>query len=66
MVEESETVPCIWCAKPTAMLATRHCDGCYELSRRIRMNLDLTRKILRVEHNIASLSRERSESDSSG
>lgn len=55
MPTESETVPCIWCAKPTAMLATRHCDGCYELSRRIRMDLDLTRKILRVEHDIETV-----------
>ena len=55
MTPPTETVPCIWCAKPTEMTATRQCDGCWELSRRIRMDLDLTRKILRVEHDIETV-----------
>lgn len=55
MPAESETVPCIWCAKPTRMLGTRQCDNCWELSRRIRYDLDLTRQILRVEHDIETV-----------
>lgn len=53
--DKSATVPCIWCARPTEMTATRQCDGCWELSTRIRKDLDLTRKILRVEHEIETV-----------
>lgn len=52
---ESETVPCIWCAIPTGATETRTCCRCGELSWRIRHDLDLTRKILLVEHDIQTV-----------
>lgn len=53
--ELSETVPCIWCATPTQDLATRHCDRCYVLAQTIGRYLDLTRRILRVNHDIETV-----------
>lgn len=55
MPKESETVPCIWCAVPTQDLATRQCDRCWTVGLTIRQNLDLTRKILLVEHDIQTV-----------
>ena len=41
-----ETVPCIYCGQPTPMLATRLCNNCWELDRRMRADPALARKIL--------------------
>jgi hypothetical protein len=43
-------VPCDICGDPTPMLATKRCDRCWELERRIERDPHLARKILaRVE-----------------
>jgi hypothetical protein len=31
-----DTVPCMFCAKPTRMTATKQCDACWELCGRMR------------------------------
>lgn len=41
-----ETIPCKWCGKQTSMLGTKMCDGCWELSHRIKRNLALAEKML--------------------
>lgn len=41
-----ETVPCGLCGTPTQMTATKRCDGCWEIERRIQANPELARKIL--------------------
>ena len=51
----TETVPCIWCAKPSTYMDTRMCYRCFNLSYRIRVDLDLTRLMLRVEHDIETV-----------
>jgi len=41
-----ETAPCIHCGRDTPMLASKLCDGCYELERRMRADPVLAKKIL--------------------
>lgn len=41
-----ETVPCELCEAPTPMTATKLCDRCWELYKRISANVELSRKIL--------------------
>ena len=41
-----DTCPCGLCGKPTPMTATKRCDGCWELERRVLAQPDLARKIL--------------------
>ena len=41
------TVPCKYCSTPTPMTGTELCESCWELERRIEMNLELAEKILR-------------------
>ena len=48
----NETVPCELCGKPTRMLWTKRCDGCWELETRIRGNVPLTLKILKRNHGM--------------
>ena len=55
MPEDFKYVPCIWCTTLTDKEGTRMCDRCWELSRRIRMDLDLTRLMLHVEHDIETV-----------
>lgn len=40
------TVPCQWCDTPTTMTGTECCDGCWELSRRIRIDPDMAGRML--------------------
>ena len=55
-VDDRPRVPCKWCSKPTPMTGTKLCDNCYELDVRIRLDTELTRRILthyeRVERNM--------------
>ena len=39
-------VPCELCGKPTAMTGTKRCDRCWELETRIRMDMELAKKII--------------------
>lgn len=41
-----ETTACKYCGKPTLMLGTKLCDGCWELESRIEANPELARKIM--------------------
>ena len=43
---ESQTVPCKWCGTPTPMLATKMCNGCWELESRIGAQPELARRML--------------------
>lgn len=43
---QPEMIPCTMCSKPTHMLGTKLCDGCWELKRRIETDPDMARKIL--------------------
>lgn len=45
------TVECKLCGKPTPMLGTKMCDGCWELDRRIRMNPEIAVKIMKEIEN---------------
>jgi hypothetical protein len=40
------TTHCELCGKPTQMLGTKRCDGCWELESRIEAQPDLARKVL--------------------
>lgn len=53
-MSEYREVPCVWCLAPTTHV-TCMCDRCWDLSNRIRKDLDLTRKILLVEHDIQTV-----------
>lgn len=48
-----EVVECELCGGPTAMTATKRCDGCWELERRIRMQPELARRILDDYDNLS-------------
>lgn len=41
-----DTAPCVHCGRSTAMLATKLCDRCWELDRRMRADPTLAKKIL--------------------
>ncbi|MES2347067.1 MAG: hypothetical protein V4641_05790 [Pseudomonadota bacterium] len=41
-----ETCPCGLCGKPTRMLGTKRCDGCWELEKRIHGDPALALRIL--------------------
>lgn len=41
-----KTIPCELCGKPTNMLGSRRCNGCWELEIRVRLEPELARKIL--------------------
>jgi len=41
-----ETVPCKWCGDQTPMTGTELCDRCWELDWRIRLNVDLAKRIV--------------------
>ena len=43
------TVPCRFCDQPTRMTSTKLCDGCWEVSSRIRRFIDLPRGRAHVE-----------------
>jgi hypothetical protein len=43
---DAERVPCTICGKPTRMLGTKLCDGCWELRTRIERDPDIAHKIL--------------------
>ena len=47
-----DTCPCGLCGKPTPMTATKRCDGCWELERRIRANPELAQRILAVQEPV--------------
>ena len=44
--DERETVPCEICGDQTPMTATKRCDRCWELERRIEADPKIARKIL--------------------
>ncbi len=46
MTSPEETVPCGLCGRPTPMTGTRRCDWCWELEKRVKMDLELARKVL--------------------
>lgn len=50
-----ETVPCELCGKPTRMLGTKRCDGCWELETRIGGDVSMTLKIFKLNHNMKIL-----------
>ena len=41
-----ETIPCKWCDQDTGMLYTEMCNGCWELDKRISMDLALSKRII--------------------
>lgn len=49
------TIACKWCGKPTTMLGTKMCDGCWELERRATANPDLTKRMLATEPGSAPI-----------
>ncbi|MHC4621367.1 MAG: hypothetical protein ACYTEQ_26800 [Planctomycetota bacterium] len=46
-MDGQETTACKYCGKPTPMLGTKLCDGCWELETRIKANPELARKIMK-------------------
>ncbi len=52
---DSETVPCELCGRPTKMLSTKRCDGCWELETRISGDVSMTLKILKRNHNMKTV-----------
>ncbi len=47
-----ETMPCKWCNSPTRMFGTQMCDRCWELEHRIKMDPELSRKMLeKINHD---------------
>ena len=44
---EYYTVPCKRCGRPTPMIGTRLCNGCWELQTRIKSQPELAMQILR-------------------
>lgn len=51
-----KTMPCKWCATPTAMLGTKMCDRCWELEHRIRQDFTLAEKIMNSIRSTRKLS----------
>lgn len=45
---EELTVPCVICDDPTRHVGTKRCDRCWELERRIKLDLALARKIIQA------------------
>jgi len=45
-MREEKTIPCELCGNPTRTLATKRCDRCWELERRIQSDPGLARQIL--------------------
>ena len=43
---KDEEIPCRLCKKPTPMLGTKLCDGCWELETRIHRDPEIAIKIL--------------------
>jgi hypothetical protein len=41
--DPNETVPCKYCTKPTRMLGTKLCDGCWETDRQLDFVGDLAK-----------------------
>jgi NMD protein affecting ribosome stability and mRNA decay len=51
MRTDDETIPCKWCGRPTRMLGTKMCDGCWELDHRIQDQPVLARRIFEHYHS---------------
>lgn len=47
MIAQAKTVPCLYCSKPTNMLGTKLCDGCWELRARVLSNPKLAIQMLK-------------------
>lgn len=46
MNDKPETVPCVICGEQTPYISTELCNKCWEISRRIRSNPVLLKKIV--------------------
>lgn len=47
MMEEEQTVPCELCGEKTYLIATKRCNGCWELESRIIEDKELAIKIMK-------------------
>lgn len=47
LVEKADVIACKYCGDVTPMLGTKLCDPCYELSTRLRMQLQTDHEVVR-------------------